>query len=151
MSIEVATENGSLGQFASNLGYTELIDATEDNPTLKKFFDSGYAANEEDVKSVVAQLKALEGDVDVTKTAKGLAALIDGKDLVFITNGESDAEDGEEEQDDTHAPTAIASKAAVIPEVDSDTNQSANVDAGYAAQPGTSQSSTVEVAPPLLR
>jgi hypothetical protein len=85
MSYEVANVNESLGQFASNKGYSDLITAAK-TPALRLFFQHGAT---EDVPAVVAELRALEhsADPDVGKTAKTFADLIRGQDLVVIHNG----------------------------------------------------------------
>lgn len=90
MSIEVANASGSLGQFASNQGYTDLIETGQDNPILKKFFND---ASTESVSEVEAALNKVKSPKDVATTAHELAALIHGQDLVYITNGTHDKTD----------------------------------------------------------
>lgn len=87
MSIEVSNSSGCLGQFASNSGYTDLIEASQKNPILKKFF---LDANTEDVPAIIDALKNLDADHDVLETAAALIDLIEGQKLVFITNGTHD-------------------------------------------------------------
>jgi hypothetical protein len=117
MSYEVASEAGSLGQFASNCGYGDLIAASASNETLKEFFSLGYAADPATVKNVAAALKALAVDPntadDVSSTALGLASLIAGEELVFLTNGTYDGEDDPEEPEDSEPEPldAAATKA----------------------------------------
>lgn len=90
MSIEVSNKTGCLGQFASNAGYTDLIEASQKNTLLKKFF---LDANTEDVPAVISALKNLDADSDVLETASALIDLIEGQKLVFITNGTHDGSD----------------------------------------------------------
>lgn len=90
MSIEVANAEGSLGQFASNAGYSDLIEAAQNNPTLKKFFDD---ANTEEVKPVIEALNEIKTPKDVAASAHQLAALMEGQSLVYITNGTHQGDD----------------------------------------------------------
>ena len=206
MSVEIGNEDGHLlGQFASNLGYTELIEAARDYPALMQFFNTGYAVDD-GIKTAHEELKQLaesHESADVAKTALGLSSLIGSESLVYITNGASDSEEEDDDTDETSMPTSTTvkgdnfrdergrfsrkpadrrkresaeeyerqehskPKAAsifqyehVIEESDlqlmkqgvvpiaQDTNQSANIDAGFASSPGGSQSSTVEVGDP---
>jgi hypothetical protein len=91
MSVEIANAAGSIDQFASSKGHSDLIAASQSNPALKQFFDDGHAADSDTVKAVVSALKALAAAPatapDVASTAKGLASMMAGEDLVFITNG----------------------------------------------------------------
>ena len=87
MSVELHNASGELGQFASSGGYSDLIAAAQSNPTLRKFFDD---ASTEDVKPVEEALNGLEGDKDVMASARQLAALMHGQDLVFVSNGTHD-------------------------------------------------------------
>lgn len=90
MSIELANAGGVLGQFASNKGYSDLIDVCQAIPVLKKFFDD---ANTEDVPGVEDALNRITTPPDVVSTAHQLAALMHGQDLVYITNGTYDKDD----------------------------------------------------------
>lgn len=91
MSYEVANETDVLGQFASNSGYGELIDAVDDNyPVLQSLFKHGAT---EDVPGAVDELRKLDGSEDVVATSEALAELIDGEELVIITDGVSDGEE----------------------------------------------------------
>jgi hypothetical protein len=92
VSIEVASSSGSLGTFASNGGYSDLIKATESDSVLSKFFRD---ANTEDVSSVEEALNKIKEPKDVATTAHQLAALIHGQSLVYITNGTYDKSDEE--------------------------------------------------------
>jgi hypothetical protein len=56
-------------------------------PVLKSFFEFGYT---EQVPPIVSALRVLSGTKDVTDTAKALADLMEGKELVIITDGTSD-------------------------------------------------------------
>ena len=111
MSVEIASGKKSLGQFASNRGYSELIAESAHDPVLKKFFGDGYAADIEAVKAVAASLTELAAspiDEEVANTAKGLAALIEGQSLVFITNGTFD----DNADDHEHPAEAEADRVA---------------------------------------
>lgn len=94
MSVEAANATGAIGQFASNKGHSDLIAAAQNNAVLKQFFDDGHAADSLTVKAVVSALKALAADpataADVAGTAKGLASMMAGEDLVYLTNGTYD-------------------------------------------------------------
>lgn len=94
MSIELGNAAGSIDQFASNKGYSDLIAASQNNAVLKQFFDDGHAADSLTVKAVVSALKALAAApataTDVASTAKGLAYAMAGEDLVYIFNGTYD-------------------------------------------------------------
>jgi len=84
MSMEVANATKSLGQFASNSGYSALVEAAQDDAVLTKFFREGIT---EDVPAVVAALRTLVGEPDVVKTARDLADLIEGEKVAVITDG----------------------------------------------------------------
>ena len=93
MSIELANEkwmdgheSGLLGQFASTRGYSDLIDAAKDSPSLAKFFKAGYS---EDVAAVQKDLKEISGheNADVASTAKALLDLTQGQEFLMVTNG----------------------------------------------------------------
>lgn len=90
MSIELANEEGTLGQFASNKGYSDLIEVCQAIPVLSKFFDD---ANTEDVSGIESALNNITSPPDVVTTAHQLAALMYGQDLVYITNGTYDKSD----------------------------------------------------------
>jgi hypothetical protein len=87
MSVEVVGKSGSLGQFASNAGYSDLIAACKDDKILDGFFEAGCLNGKPAVAITVAALRKLKADADVQKTAAGLADMIDGQDLVVISNG----------------------------------------------------------------
>ena len=89
MSIELTNETGLLGQVASNAGYSDLIESAKGIPVLKTFFQQGAT---EDVPPVVEALKKLDGPKDVLETAFSLAKLMEGQELVIITDGTSDDE-----------------------------------------------------------
>lgn len=84
MSFEVVNESGSLGQFASNKGFSDLIAASQKDRTLKAFFDAGYSDDGEKISSALMKLK---GAPDVVLTARGLAKMIAKEKVVAITNG----------------------------------------------------------------
>jgi hypothetical protein len=87
MSVEIATASGPIGQFASNSGFIDLASAASHVPVLKSFFELGYT---ECVPPIVSALRVLSGTKDVTDTAKALADLMEGQELVIITDGTSD-------------------------------------------------------------
>lgn len=98
MSIEVANQSGIvLGQFASNLGYTDLISASKHDDLLAGFFEAGFVQGKGGVAMVASALRKLSGGKDVKTTAKGLADLIDGEKSVFITNGTYGGDEEKEE------------------------------------------------------
>lgn len=97
MSIELFSDKGELGQFASNGGYSDLIAASQKDSVLKKFFDD---ANTEDTSKVASALKSLKSSDDVEQTAKTLAGLMEDQDLVYISNGTYDKDDEDVEKED---------------------------------------------------
>lgn len=102
MSYEVANAEQVLGPFASNLGYDDLIHAVNDgSPVLQALFKHGAT---EDVFKAVEELRKLEGSEDVVTTANALADLIDGQELVIITDGTSD-DDEDVLKNDCHVPS----------------------------------------------
>jgi len=84
MSWELANEEKSLGQFASNRGYADLIAAAKGKPALEELFDQGISR---DVASCIAELEAISGDESVRSTAARLAALMRGQAVAVITDG----------------------------------------------------------------
>lgn len=88
MSYEIANDKEPLGQFASGKGYSDFIQAvTGDYPALKSLVVHGAS---EDVPAVVKDCKALAkatDDDDVKSTADALRKLIDGEDMIVVTNG----------------------------------------------------------------
>lgn len=100
MSVEVFDEEGELGPFASNSGYSDLIAASQDNPALKRFFDNASAEDDE-VNAVAEELKKLAAGEpsDIAETAETLLRLIYGHELVYISNGTYDKPDDGEEVD----------------------------------------------------
>ena len=101
MSIELFSDKGELGQFASNGGYSDLIAASQKDPVLKKFFDD---ANTEDTTKVAEALRTLHSSDDVEKTAKILAGLMEDQDLVYISNGTYDKDDEDVGKGNTDQP-----------------------------------------------
>ncbi len=95
MSMYVNTATEELGQFASNNGYSDLIEASKGDRMLKVFFAAGAANTPEMVEEVCKALRGLDdmASSDVTETANGLADLIEGEDLVYITDGTHDGDD----------------------------------------------------------
>lgn len=107
MSMQINNATKELGQFASNKGYADLVEASKSSPTLKMFFDAGSADGAHVVDAVCAALRAVKTDkADVKETANGLADMIEGEDLAFITDGTHDGaekafgDDGEEPEDE---------------------------------------------------
>lgn len=106
MSMYVNTNDEELGQFASNKGYADLVEASKSNPTLKMFFDAGSADGMHVVAAVAKALRKLVCKPDIEETAHGLADMIEGEDLVYITDGTHDGaekafgDDGEEPEDE---------------------------------------------------
>ena len=88
MAYEIANADGPLDQFASNQGYADLIAAVQAGkyPALRSLLDHGAS---EHVPEVVEDLDALidASDDDVAHTAEGLRDLIDGQELIVITDG----------------------------------------------------------------
>ena len=87
MSVEVVGSRGIIGQFASNQGFSDLIDAAENIPVLKKFFGFGVS---EQIPTVVKALRELKGSEDVTQTAAGLADMIEGQAFAILYDGADD-------------------------------------------------------------
>ena len=93
MSIELANEkwlghlpSGLLGQFASTKGYSDLIAASANYPTLRDFFKDGVTGDVDKVRAELKQLAA-EADPDVASTAKALRDLAEGQEIIMVTNG----------------------------------------------------------------
>jgi uncharacterized iron-regulated protein len=86
MSYEVANHKESLGQFASNKGYGDLIEAATCYKAAAEFFRTGVT---EDVRAVIKDLRdiAEKAVPDVAETAKTLAKLIKGQKIAIITDG----------------------------------------------------------------
>lgn len=105
MSMYIKNGDDIEWQFASNKGYSDLIEAARQSPSLKMFFDAASADGKDVVHHVCEQLRALKAPRDVLNTAVGLADMIDGEDLVFITNGTHD-DDAKEKAfgDDNYQP-----------------------------------------------
>jgi hypothetical protein len=107
MSMEVIGGAGeSLGQFASNAGYSDLIAAAKEmsraeSRKIRAFFRTGETS---DVPAVMKELRALAKDsptADVKETATGLALLLANEKAAIISNGmvlEDEPEPGELEK-----------------------------------------------------
>ncbi len=105
MSMYVSNGKEELGQFASGKGYSDLIDAARQSPSLKMFFAAASADGKDVVDHVCGALRALKAPRDVKESADGLADMIDGEDLVFITDGTHDGDDKNKSfGDDGYAP-----------------------------------------------
>jgi hypothetical protein len=100
MSLSVANydwirgkSSGILGQFASTLGYTELISAARarEYPALAAFFGSGVSDDVTAIRSELAALAAATRDPNVRGCAIALRRLTAGQTKVplVITNGAS--------------------------------------------------------------
>lgn len=111
MSYElVAPETGSLGQFASNRGYADLIAAARGYDALERLFEAGEARGEDAIGDCVEELHELAASAGgtvpgVAETAKELARLMDGQEQVLITDGTAE-EDGDLEKQHTDAMIA---------------------------------------------
>src|ERR1017187_1834822 len=88
MSIYVANESRSLGQFSSNAGYSHLI-ACDCGPALKALLTRGYS---EEIPAVISDLMKVQRndpDTSVRTTASTLRRLIQGQPLIIIHDGTS--------------------------------------------------------------
>jgi hypothetical protein len=97
MSWYLANEHGLLDQFASISGLRDLRTASlaTSYPALSDFFEVGATKN---IAMCIAELGGLAkatSDADVKSTAEGLAKLLAGETLVFITQGFAAADDAE--------------------------------------------------------
>lgn len=106
MSMQINSATKELGQFASNNGYADLVEASKSDHTLKMFFDAGSADGDHVIDAICEALRNVKCNDEVGKTADGLADMIDGQDLVYITDGTHDgtekAEDDNAEPEDTN-------------------------------------------------
>ena len=87
MSWYLANDKGVIDQFASISGLADLRRASQDQATLKDFFDEGETRN---VATCIVELgKVAEhaGADDVKSTALGLAKMMEGETAVSITQG----------------------------------------------------------------
>ena len=66
MSYTLVTHSGSLGQFASNSGLSDLRDACDGVAVLRDFFDEGYT---DKCGEVALALMKVEGPADVDRKA----------------------------------------------------------------------------------
>jgi hypothetical protein len=96
MSWYLADEKNIIGQFASACGLIPLRTACQSYPALKNFFDIGATKN---IAACISGLDSIadhsDENVDVKSTAAGLANLMKGQAAVFITDGSSDHEEDE--------------------------------------------------------
>ena len=122
MSMYVSNGTTELGQFASNKGYDDLIEAARQSPSLKMFFSAASADGKDVVGHVCSELRALKAPKDVLSTAKGLADMIDGEDLVFITDGTHDGDGTKKFGDDAYEPE----DANAVPEEQEDEQEDAD-------------------------
>jgi hypothetical protein len=85
--------SGLLGQFASTLGYTELISAARGHeyPALAAFFGSGVSDDIAGIRRELTQMIASHASADVRSTARDLRKLTAGQTKLplVITNGAS--------------------------------------------------------------
>lgn len=124
MSMHINTATKELGQFASNRGYADLVEASKGDHTLKMFFDAGSADDAHVVAAVCKALRDLgEGDkvsAYVSETATDLADMIEGKELVYVTDGTHDGtekaygDDEEEAGDEAAMPEGAADDAESV-------------------------------------
>jgi len=86
MSWYLANDKGVIDQFASISGLADLRRASQDQATLKDFFDDGETRN---VATCIVELRkvAEHADADVKSTALGLAEMMEGEAAVSITQG----------------------------------------------------------------
>ena len=90
MSYEVVGDEGFLGQFASSLGYAELIAVSDAHPALQALFTHGASDDVDAVRVALTALAKTKGmDVTVADTARVLADLAYGQAFIVITNGTS--------------------------------------------------------------
>ena len=89
MSYEVASGNKSLGQFASNKGYSDFIAAVRRGiyPALKRLVNSGQSDNVDAVREELSALATVVSDRDVAASARELAGLIKGQKKIVISDG----------------------------------------------------------------
>ena len=99
MSVELANASKIIDQVASNQGYSDLIAAADGDYgdglgaiVLRTFFERGYTTAVDSCIKTLKNLAAADGtSADVAKTAKGLAALMDGETFVILTHGTSES------------------------------------------------------------
>jgi len=86
MSMYVASDEGDIGQFASNYGYTLLIRSAKGYKHLEEFFREGVT---EHVPEVIHELEAMAAlsKQDVAETARGLATMLAGKTVAVVHQG----------------------------------------------------------------
>ena len=87
MSYEVISRGISIGQFASNKGYADLIKAAKKYPSLAALFRNGTSTS---TIQIAVELKALARetkDAGVASTAMTLADLVRGQREIIITDG----------------------------------------------------------------
>jgi hypothetical protein len=100
MSMYVANEKKMLGQFASNYGYRQLRDVVgAHHPALASLVEHGVSEHVLDVQADLKQLVGATHDADAASVAKALGDLIDGEEIIVITNGVLNGEHLEDEDD----------------------------------------------------
>src|ERR1017187_3705088 len=87
MAIYLATEKRILGQFASNSGYRELIEASKMYRALTSLFENGASENVPEVLKEIEFLETYCKNSDVLSSAKELSNLLEGQDCVVVTDG----------------------------------------------------------------
>ena len=94
MSIELATlkyldgdDNASLGQFASNKGYSDLIQAAKPYSALNRLVSIGASDDCPAVSKDLDKLIAAAPDTDIAETAKTLQKLLQKQTFVIVTRG----------------------------------------------------------------
>lgn len=86
MSYEVTDGKVSLGQVASNRGFTDLSKAAFRYPALKRFFNTGVTHNVEKCRNELQKL-ATSSAPDVASTALDLRGKLTGLKMAVITDG----------------------------------------------------------------
>jgi hypothetical protein len=90
MSFYVANDHEILDQFASNKGYSDLINAAEDEEGLDALNALILQGASEDVPGVVADLDRLKPavrDKEVVAVIDALRRIIKDQDLIVVTQG----------------------------------------------------------------
>lgn len=107
MSWYLANTAGVGDQFASGAGLLALRKAAEPYASLMQFLDDGMTKNVDLCETQLRQLADRTDDDDVKSTVTGLADLMQGQDLVAITQGFGAAESGDDTDDTTDSSEAL--------------------------------------------
>jgi len=95
VSYSVVGDEELLGQFATNKGYADLIEAAQGLPVLEDFFENGETERVPEVVTALRVMAHVTDDSDIKTTARGLADLIKGQKSVMVTDGMVE-DDGDE-------------------------------------------------------